>query len=186
MPKSLPSPELLRKLLRYEPDTGKLFWRERAPDMFEGKRVCADLACSRWNGRNAGKEAFTANGNHGYKTGNVFGTLYLAHRVIWAIFHGHWPKDQIDHINGDRTDNQIKNLRNVSASENSKNMKMPSTNSSGVIGVCWRKAKGRWQAQIRVSGRVKHIGSFLEIEDAIAARKEAEIKYGYHENHGRN
>lgn len=186
MPKSLPSPELLRKLLRYEPDTGKLFWRERTPDMFEGNKVRAELGCARWNGKNAGKQAFTANGSRGYKVGAVFGTMYLAHRVIWAIFYGHWPKDQIDHINGDRTDNRIENLRDVSLAENRKNMKIPSHNSSGIIGVHWHRAASKWTAQIKVDGCTKHLGLFEGINEAIAARKAAEVKYGFHENHGRD
>jgi hypothetical protein len=99
MTKELPSPDLLRKLLRYEPETGKLFWRERDREFFK-----SDRDYKVWNIRFAGKEAFTAS-DCGYKTGKVFGKTYRAHRIIWALQTGAWPRDEIDHIDQDKSNN---------------------------------------------------------------------------------
>ena len=181
----LPTPEELRKLLRYEPDTGKLFWRERTPDMFEDGKQSADTACRQWNTRRAGKEAFTTDSGTGYRQGRIFTRAYLAHRVIWAMAHNEWPEEQIDHINGVRDDNRIENLRSVSNSENSKNQKLSSANTSGHMGVYWLPKTRKWLAQIKVNGRGLHLGHYTEKDDAVAARKAAEAKYGFHENHGR-
>lgn len=183
--KNLPSPELLRKLLRYEPDTGKLYWRERAPDMFvDGKRN-PDASCKMWNKKHAGKEALTTLIGYRYPGGNIFNRIYYAHRVIWAIFYGEWPSKQIDHINGNRCDNRIKNLRHVSHFENGKNQRLSSNNTSGFCGVSWYSARGKWQAHITSKGKKMLLGIFTNKSDAIAARKAAEVKYGFHANHGR-
>ena len=185
MTKDLPNPELLRKLLRYEPDTGKLFWRERDVDMFSDGKHSAAHNCASWNSRYANREAFTAYFTNDYKHGCIFGSHYLAHRVIWAMMHDEWP-DTIDHINGVPSDNRIKNLRSVSQSENCRNAKRPSNNKSGVCGVCWHKQKNKWAAQIKAGGKQKNLGYFDDFDDAVAARKKAEIKYGFHHNHGRD
>lgn len=184
---SLPSPELLRKLLRYEPDTGKLFWRERTPDMFAETGIGgSEGACNRWNGRFANREAFTAIGSHGYHFGTLFGKGGVTtHRVVWAIKQGVWP-NCIDHINGVKTDNRWKNLRDVTRQENCKNMALRSDNTSGAVGVSWSSKDKRWIAQIWHQKTKKHLGQFKEKSSAIAARKKAEREYEYHENHGRN
>ena len=186
MTKPPPSPELLRKLLRYEPDTGKLFWQERTPDVFTvtpGR--ASDLKCKMWNTRWAGKEAFTADKGNGYKHGRIFGENYYTHRVIFAIVNGHWPRDCIDHINGDMADNRICNLRAATRSENARNQKMYSTNTSGVVGVVWDKSIGKWAPQIQAGGCNIKLGYFADKSEAIAVRKAAEIEFGYHANHGR-
>lgn len=182
---ALPTPEELRKLLRYEPDTGKLYWLERTLDLFRDGKQSAEHNCAAWNGRFANKEAFTAVHGEGYRQGTIFSRVYFAHRVIWAMVHGAWPADQLDHINGVRDDNRIKNLRAVTNQENGRNKKLPSDNTSGVMGVGWHKPACKWAAQINVSGRCVYLGVFTKKDDAIAARKAAEVKFGFHENHGR-
>lgn len=186
---------LLPNLLRYEVETGKLFWLPRPVELFRastfrhrtGKVAVrpAQWSCDKWNSRFAGKEAFTTVGNNGYLRGTVFYEELLAHRVIWAIVHAAWPKDQIDHINGNRIDNRLSNLREVSHAENCRNMARPTTNKSGVVGVSWDRSAGKWASRIYISGKAKHLGYFENFEDAAAARKEAEVLYGYHRNHGR-
>ena len=185
MTNELPSPKLLRKLLRYELETGKLFWKERTPDMFVDGKHTAEHNCAAWNGRFANKQAFTAIMGGGYACGRVFDKAYFAHRVIWAIVHNEWP-EQIDHINGVKDDNRIENLRSVSNAENGKNKKRQSNNASGVCGVYWHNRDSKWVAQIKFGGKKKHLGYFTDFDDAVAARKTAEVKHGFHPNHGRD
>lgn len=182
---SLPSPEMLRKLLRCEPETGKLFWRERSVDLFTDGKQSANHNCAAWNAKFAGKEAFTSVGSHGYYQGAIFNSPHLIHRVIWAMVNGEWPSDQVDHINGDKLDNRPENLRDVTSQENLRNQKMYCNNTSGHTGVRWYKGRRKWRATIHVSGKRTHLGYFTSKDDAIAARKAAEIEHGYHPNHGR-
>ncbi|WP_446719173.1 HNH endonuclease signature motif containing protein [Halocynthiibacter sp. C4] len=107
-----------------------------------------------------------------------------AHRVIWAMFYGRWPAKDIDHINGDRTDNRISNLRHVSRAENARNSSRSSANTSGRTGVYKVKKSGKWNARIRVDGRFINLGFFKEFEAACAARAVAESKYGFSARHG--
>ena len=185
--KALPSPEVLRQLLRYEPDTGKLFWKERGPEWFSDGKILARVRSAQWNTKYAGREALTGRHN-GYCAGVIrqFGWKLYAHRVVWAIYYGTWPENQIDHVNGVRSDNRIENLRDASSSENSRNMARGARNKSGVVGVSKCGDTGKWVASIYIGGgKTKRIGKFLSIEDAASARKAAEAKYGYHPNHGR-
>lgn len=170
------TPELCRQLLRYEPDTGRLFWRARSFDRFPDIR-----SAKIWNTRFANKEAFTAR-SKGYNIGTIDYVMVKAHRVAWAIYHGEWP-EVIDHINGDPGDNRIGNLRSVSQAENMTNLSMRANNSSGVVGVYL--SDGSWVAEIKIQGRRKYLGSFKSIEDAASARKAAELEFGFHKNHGR-
>jgi len=176
-----PTPDLLRELLRYEPDTGKLFWRERPIEMFTAERHM-----NAWNARHKNKEAFTASNDRMYRVGDIFSKAFKAHRVIWAIHHGDWPDDQIDHINGVRDDNRIENLRVVTNAENARNKSMRKNNKSGVMGVYWNKCKSKWSAEIQCNGKKIHLGYFTSKDDAAAARAAADVKYSFHENHGRD
>ena len=162
---------ILRKLLRADFETGILFWLERP-----GNKA--------FNARFAGKEAFTAFSKSGYKNGIVLYKHFKRSRMIFALYHGKWPKDQIDHINHNRSDDRISNLREVTAIENMKNYSMPSTNRSGVCGVSWHKKSTKWQANISVDGKLKNLGHYHNKEAAISARLKAEIKYRFHPNHG--
>ena len=170
--KSLPSIDYLRKRLRYEPDTGKLFWldHEGMPPM--------------WRSRWAGKETFTSKTKKGYLCGRVGDAFFYAHRIAWVMYYGEWPSDQIDHINGVRDDNRIINLRVVNNQENQRNSTMRRDNTSGITGVVWNKTNRNWRATIRVDSRLINLGSFITLEEAAAARKQADIKYGFTERHG--
>lgn len=167
--------------LREDFETGRLFWRSRHRDSLPSAR-----AATYWESQIAGTEAFTAQDKDGYKKGAVKGNDYLAHRVIWLLHTGHWPADQIDHVNGIRSDNRICNLRPASNTENGRNKRIRSDNSSGVQGVGWCKREKKWQARIRVDGTLKHLGYFNDIQLAASVRKRAEREYGFHENHGRS
>lgn len=174
----LPSPAELRQLLRYEPETGKLFWlaREINPN---------DRGPTIFNKRYAGKEAFTCRMGQKHLQGRVYNHGLLAHRVIWALIYGEWPHWQIDHINGNPTDNRLANLRDVRAVENQRNMKRPSNNTSGVSGVDWQEGRQRWRARIKVGGKNIHVGRFIEFGDAVRARQDALARHDFHPNHGR-
>ena len=138
---SLPTIEMLHKLLVCDAKAGKLFWRDRTPDMFACKKRLAGDSCRAWNAAWAGKEALHTL-THRYKHGSIFGYKYTAHRVIWAMHYGEWP-DQVDHINHDKADNRIENLRTVTHSENARNRKLNKNNTSGHAGVTWRSAGGK-------------------------------------------
>lgn len=180
MTKQLPSTEMLRKLLRYDPETGKLFWKNRSVDMFSEGKQPVEMTCFHWNRTWGGKEAFTANDGNGYKQGRIFSRGYRAHRVIWAIVYGYWP-NEVDHINGIRSDNRICNLRDVDRADNCRNISMRSNNTSGAVGVSWDKYYGKWHSRIRDI----HIGYYDEFDDAVEARRLAELEHGFHPNHGR-
>lgn len=177
--KTLPV-ETLRQLLTCNPDTGELFWRARTKEMFPTAR-----AANSWNTRYGGKRAFTSKDAHGYFQGELFNVAFKAHRVVWALVHGEWPVDQLDHINGDRADNRIANLRVVSGSENMRNARAPLTNTSGQVGVYWYKQYQKWSASIRTHDRKHFLGYFASFDDAVSARKTAEREHGFHPNHGR-
>jgi len=111
---------------------------------------------------------------------------FQAHRLAWLFQYGEEPDGFIDHINGVRDDNRISNLRVVTKQENSKNAKRPCNNSSGVCGVKWQESNKRWIATIGVDYTDVYLGCFENFSDAVNARKNAEVLYGFHENHGRD
>lgn len=173
------SPEMMSSLVEYDPGTGAFFWKHREPRLFR-----SEAACNAWNNANASKPAFSVNNGRGYTAGYIFGRKYFSHHVAWAIVFGEWP-GQIDHVNGDRADNRIANLRAVSSAENNRNRKTPNTNRSGQIGVFYDHRRSRWVARIHFDGKRTFLGHFQRKCDAILARKKAESKLGYHPNHGR-
>lgn len=178
----LPSPEHVRRLLDYQPDTGFLFWRRRDESEFADskKMISASHRAALWNGRYAGKRAFTCL-DGGYLNGALCGVGAKAHRVAWCHFYGEWPKRSIDHINGDGEDNRICNLRDVDHEANMQNVKLRADNKSGYQGVSWVERDNLWHARI---GNVS-IGYYKEKSAAIAARAAAAREHGYHPNHGR-
>lgn len=126
------------------------------------------------NGKPCGMHA---NHNKGYARVNVGGRKLYAHRIIFAIMTGKMPEGEVDHLNGDRADNRIENLREVSSSENSHNYKMPRTNSSGFTGVHYHAPLRKWCARIMVNKRRISLGYFEDFEEAVQARKMAKIRY---------
>jgi len=181
---SLPTPETLRKLLRYEPVIGKLFWRARGVEWFKDGPQTALHACNKWNSQNAGNEAFTADDGKGYLCGRIFGKQYRSHRVIWAMETGAWPVDQIDHEDHDKANNKFKNLTEATNEENGRNLPISSRNSSGFTGVSWCNTARKWAVYIKLNGKNKNLGYFADKSEAIDARKAANIRYKFHKNHG--
>ena len=163
------APERLNEVLRYDPESGKLFWRDRGREFFETQR-----AFSTWNARYAGLEAFTSV-KEGYRIGTVFGVKMRAHRVIWALVYGCWPTAFIDHINGQRDDNRLSNLRQATRSENAMNRRLQVHSTSGFKGVCFDKSAGKWVAHIKRDGVRRTLGRFSSADEAAAAYNSAAI-----------
>lgn len=182
--KKPPCPTVLRQLLRYELQTGKLFWRERTPNMFSDAGHTAEHTCNRWNANYAGREAFTAVNRQGYKCGAVNDTQYKAHRIAWSIHFGSTPKDQIDHIDGDRINNRISNLREVTNRQNSMSSARGKNNTTGYTGVSLDKRRGKYRSYIKVNGRQIVLGYYDCPEAAHLAYIEAKRKYGFSDRHG--
>jgi hypothetical protein len=141
----------VRELLDYDPETGHFYWRVSRGRVSRGS---------------------LAGGVHidGYVLITLDGRIYRSHRLAWLYTHGAWPNGEIDHINGDRTDNRVINLRDTTRAENSQNQRHSRKGSkAGLIGVSWQKITRRWQARIFVSGKNKHLGYFDTPEAAHAA-----------------
>ena len=166
--KSLPSVESLRESLSYDPDSGLLTWKERPREMFASEAIHRS-----WNTRRAGTPALNHMNHNGYLVGLFMGKGIRAHRAAWAIHYGEWPKDQIDHVNGIKTDNRISNLREASQSENKRNTRTYSNNKCGLKGVHWHKINKAWVARIGYMGRQISLGKFETAEDAHQAYCEA-------------
>lgn len=164
------SPESVRELFDYDPETGILTHRPRPL-----RDWCAHTDKG-WNTRCAGKKAGRLGKNGHWYIGVAYDVLYktknfMAHRVIWAHYHGQWPDRDIDHINGDPADNRIVNLRLCTETQNLANAKLRKDNTSGVKGVYWHKQSRKWYAFITIDKKVTYLGGFHNIEDAIAARQ---------------
>jgi hypothetical protein len=139
----------LRSLLEYDPCTGLFSWKlKKRGHVNPGDK--AGYSCGR-----------------GYVYIKIGQKRYSAHRLAWFYVHGVWPSDEIDHINGNRSDNRIKNLREANHAQNTQNSKTRAHNTSGMKGVGLHK--GKWRALIRVEGKSKHLGYFATPGDAHAA-----------------
>lgn len=183
---SILSPEEFRKLVDYDPDSGRLVWKIRCPSTFtDGHRRSKEWKANNWNSARAGKNAGTLSPD-GYIRINILGKQYRGHRVAWAVYHGEWPDNHLDHINGIRDDNRMSNLRITNEVGNARNACLPTTNTSGVIGVTKDKNTGKWCAYIGVKMKTVHLGSFRTMDEAIACRKGAEKVLGFSDRHGQS
>lgn len=174
----------LREAIEYDPASGILTWKARPLSHFCNRRawkVCNTVFTGRKIGRASGKGYLIFQMSVGEETFKL-----TTHRVAWALYYGSWPKQHIDHINGDRKDNRISNLRDVPNCENARNQRLHVTNTSGHAGVTFHKKSGKWLAQIIYQGQHHYLGVFHNLEDAVTARKAAADAFGFHPNHGRN
>lgn len=165
----LPTPDQLRQLLDYDPETGSLSWKRRCVEQFrDTKGRKKEHAAANWNARYAGAEVGVID-THGYRKFRFAGSTYYAHRVAWAIAHGAWPDAEIDHINCDPADNRLANLRQASPAENARNKRTLPRSSTGLKGVYWHRQCEKWAATIRVGGKQRYIGLYRTPEEAHAA-----------------
>lgn len=157
-------------------------WNPRRIEWFEDGKPNPHSRMMRFNSNFAGKKAGAITPD-GYVYVKFNGKRIPIHRIVWFVNTGKWPELDIDHINGNRSDNRFENLREVTRSQNLKNRKRPCNNTSGCVGVI-KSSKTTWTAQINLDREYIRLGTFNSFEAAVAARKAAEIEYGYHPNHG--
>lgn len=150
--------ERLKELLEYDPDTG-VFTR----------RVSSGKACA---GSVAGRSLPS-----GHIQIGLDGRRYYAHRLAWLYVYGNWPSAEIDHVNRSPADNSLSNLREASRHENGAKRSIFSNNTSGVKGVYWEMACGKWHARIRVNGELRSLGRFARLDEAAAAYAAAARQY---------
>jgi hypothetical protein len=145
------SPEFLRAYFSYDHELGRLRRRGRIVG---------------WHHKHVG-----------YRYVSVGGVYYKEHRIIWVIAHGVWPVGQIDHINGNKTDNRIENLRDVTGTQNQWNIRDSNKNNrTGVRGVVYRAHEGVYEARYRLHGKRVYIGRFASIDAAAEAYLKATEK----------
>lgn len=146
----------LMQMLWYEPNTGQLFWTDAAHKSVRGK------------------QAGTL--NRGYIVVMYKAKFYKAHRLAWLLTHGTWPKHSIDHINGNKSDNRLANLRDVDDTRNQQNRFSARVDSqSGLMGAS--PYRNRWKSQIRINGEVKYLGVYDTPELAHAAYIQAKKQH---------
>lgn len=149
--------ERLKELLRYEPETGLFYWVKARPGVTNGK------------------QAGCLQKTNGYVVIRIDRVLYLAHRLAYFYMHGVWPTNDIDHKFGNRSDNRIDYIRDVTKAVNGQNQRKPrKDNKLGLLGVS--KFRDKFHAQISINGKVTHIGYYNTPEEAHDAYIEAKRK----------
>ncbi|EMM2094604.1 MULTISPECIES: HNH endonuclease [Enterobacteriaceae] len=148
----------LKEILEYSPESGVFIWK-----VCRGTTKAGDIAGSIKV--------------RGYLDIKINKKLYKAHRLAWFYMYGVWPANLIDHINGNRSDNRLCNLREATHKENCRNQRMYKNNKSGVKGVNWNKTGRKWLAACAVDGKRYHLGMFEDISEAEKTIKDFREKY---------
>ena len=160
--------ELVGKVLRYDPISGTLIWISN----LHSKRAVPN------------SRAGSLVKSTGYRNISLFGRTYLEHHLIWFIHYGVWPSGQIDHVNQQRDDNRIVNLRDVSKAENARNRTRNPNSKLGEHGIWFNKRTHKYVAEITLNGKKVYQKSFTDLDQAIKERKEKSLELGFHINHG--
>ncbi len=144
--------EILKSIVEYDSETGMFRWKKRLQkrknDWFSGYLQ-----------------------TDGYMQLRILNKMYMSHRLAWLYIHGKFPENIIDHINKNKSDNRIVNLREATHSQNQQNTDKKSNNKSGYKGVAYEKIAKKWRAQISIKGKRIHIGYFNTPEEASIAYK---------------
>jgi len=165
--KYLPTYEEVARELEYDPGWGLFQWRIRKA------------------GRDFGPFFAGSADANGYRVIRLNGKLYFAHRLAWLLSTGAWPANQIDHKDGNRSNNRISNLRECTNQENMLNSKLYITSASGIKGVHWHSKARKWEAQTYINGKKSYLGLFESIDDAKdCVMKAREKNHGEFANNG--
>ena len=152
--------EKAREILSYDPVTGRFHWNVgRSPKTRQGDPA-----------------GYVQNPS-GYTYIEINGTAYHAARLAWLLATGSWPSLFIDHKDGDRANNRLDNLREATATENARNVRLGARTSSGLKGASWYGPNGKWAAKIRVNGRLLHLGYFATPQEAHEAYVKAALHH---------
>lgn len=160
----------LKRYFTYNPVTG------------EFRRI---LRRDSWGNEKPVNELITGTNNRGYRWVKINKHVHLVHRLIVLYMTGEHPRGEVDHIDGDRLNNCWVNLRDTNPFENSRNQGNRVDNTSGCRGITFNSRSMKWVARISHGGTRYSLGYHDNIDDAIAARKEAERRFGYHPNHAK-
>lgn len=162
--------EEVARLFTYDRETGVLYWRNKNRTTTWHKYVAGTYGGAK----------------DGYRRVRVDGKICQEHRVIMMLCFGHIPENaEIDHINHVRDDNRLVNLRFATQGENLKNQSVSSKSTTGVTGVYFSKSRNKFIAQIKMDRQVHYLGCYNTLEEAAAARAEANLKFNFHNNHGK-
>lgn len=159
--------EQLLERLDYDHETGIFTWKRRP-----GNDRCTNSWNSRLCGTNAGWFI-----PKGYLRIGIEGRFYYGHRLAWFYVNGAWPAEQIDHIDGNKLNNAVANLREATHAENQQNCGLRSTNASGFKGVSWDAVMNKWVAQITFNGKKQYLGGFDDPADAAKAYADAATRF---------
>ena len=169
MKKQLPNQDELLKIFKYDPVTGNIY--KKNLQGVAGNKVGAIL-------KNMGGKRYYRVRIPGHGRSE-----FLSHRVIFKMVHGYDPIE-VDHIDGNGLNNALVNLRESNPVSNHQNVRKSTRNTSGIVGVSRTRCKTKWRARIRVGKDDILLGVFVNFEDAVRVRLEANIRYKYHKNHG--
>lgn len=165
--KTVLTQERLKEVLHYDPETGQFIWLVARAQKPKGsiagaiKKGPASSSQRRW----------------GYVLIGIARKVYFAHRLAWFYVYGRWPVQQLDHIDGDRTNNRIANLRESTSAQNAQNRYYSGGKSSRFLGVCWAKDTQRWQTMIRINGKPIYLGQYRTEAEAYEVYLAAKAKY---------
>lgn len=148
----------VRQVLDHDPFTGRLTWKQSLSPRVRVGDVAGLVGC------------------HGYRRVRLCGKEYRAHRLCWFHYYGRWPDDCLDHVNGNRDDNRLANLRECSQAQNLQNKGLDRRNKSGFTGVYWDEKRGKYFAQITASRKTRSLGRFDTAEQAAAAHAAAKAQ----------
>ena len=173
----------LREILDYDKDTGILTWKERKIGSPHWKDKDIKAFNTKWAGKEAGRLVKYNRAVSCRREVTIFGYKFRSYRLIWRMVTGEWPKDQIDHIDQDSTNDRWDNLRESTHTQNARNTPMSKANNSGYVGVGTR-SNGKFRCRIQVNG-VEYSKTFETEEEAIEGRERLKKEHGFTENHGR-